>query len=345
MSLATRCPACGTVFRVVQDQLKVSEGWVRCGRCAEVFNAVESLVEIDADSGLAKEDAAPSLLRQRVLDDLAGFGAPAAAALTDDGVAWPQGPMASTAPGDADAFDPGRDALTDHGSGPFRPEAATGSASASAMAPAAPPRRQTETSEAAAAPHAEAPDRTPAAGIEPAAAAAAEPTPGFVRRAERAQRWRRPKVRSLLGVAALVAMFVLLAQVAVEYRDTVAARWPASRLLLDALCGVSGCVIEPLRQLGSLVVENSALARIEGTSLMRLSVQLRNRDQVELMLPALDLVLNDVQGRVLARRVLRAAELGASAETLAGGAQLPLSGTLVTGERAVVGYTIEIFYP
>jgi ribosomal protein L11 methyltransferase len=32
--LATRCSACGTVFRVVQDQLRVSEGWVRCGRCA-----------------------------------------------------------------------------------------------------------------------------------------------------------------------------------------------------------------------------------------------------------------------------------------------------------------------
>ena len=37
MSLITRCPACGTKFKVVTDQLKVSEGWVRCGQCAEVF--------------------------------------------------------------------------------------------------------------------------------------------------------------------------------------------------------------------------------------------------------------------------------------------------------------------
>jgi predicted Zn finger-like uncharacterized protein len=41
MSLATRCTDCNTVFRVVQDQLKVSEGWVRCGRCDAVFNALE----------------------------------------------------------------------------------------------------------------------------------------------------------------------------------------------------------------------------------------------------------------------------------------------------------------
>ena len=49
MSLATRCTECGTVFRVVEDQLKVSEGWVRCGRCSAVFNALENLCEIEAD--------------------------------------------------------------------------------------------------------------------------------------------------------------------------------------------------------------------------------------------------------------------------------------------------------
>ncbi|MFZ5548594.1 MAG: DUF3426 domain-containing protein [Pseudomonadota bacterium] len=46
MSLATRCPACSTVFRVVQDQLRVSEGWVRCGQCQEVFNALETLFDL-----------------------------------------------------------------------------------------------------------------------------------------------------------------------------------------------------------------------------------------------------------------------------------------------------------
>jgi predicted Zn finger-like uncharacterized protein len=39
MSLKTRCPACDTIFKIVPDQLKVSQGWVRCGRCAEVFDA------------------------------------------------------------------------------------------------------------------------------------------------------------------------------------------------------------------------------------------------------------------------------------------------------------------
>src|SRR5262245_54284610 len=60
MSLATRCTACHTTFRVVQDQLKVSEGWVRCGRCNEVFNAIEGLFDLERDMPLdGGSDAVP----------------------------------------------------------------------------------------------------------------------------------------------------------------------------------------------------------------------------------------------------------------------------------------------
>src|SRR3989344_2766916 len=50
MSLATRCTHCGTIFKVVQGQLKVSEGWVRCGRCHEVFNALPALFDLDTEA-------------------------------------------------------------------------------------------------------------------------------------------------------------------------------------------------------------------------------------------------------------------------------------------------------
>lgn len=39
MSQITSCPSCGTRFRVVADQLRISDGWVRCGQCQEVFDA------------------------------------------------------------------------------------------------------------------------------------------------------------------------------------------------------------------------------------------------------------------------------------------------------------------
>jgi len=45
MSLTTRCPVCGTAFRVLREQLAARGGRVRCGKCATVFDGVASLVE------------------------------------------------------------------------------------------------------------------------------------------------------------------------------------------------------------------------------------------------------------------------------------------------------------
>lgn len=44
MSQITRCPSCATSFKVVADQLRISEGWVRCGQCKEVFDASAHLL-------------------------------------------------------------------------------------------------------------------------------------------------------------------------------------------------------------------------------------------------------------------------------------------------------------
>jgi len=269
MSLATRCAACGTVFRVVQDQLKVSDGWVRCGRCAEVFNAIEGLVELDTAS-----QATPDVMA-------------VAAAL--------ENPAADPLP---------REPL---------PQFAESTA-------ALPP-------------------------LEELRADPPAQTPGFVRDAERVARWRSPRRRALLGGAVLLGMALLAAQAALHWRDRIAAGSPGMRPALESMCRMAGCRVEPLRRIDGLAVESSALTRVEGSTLMRLAVVLRNREPVALMLPAFDLVLNDAQGRVVARRVLRASELGAAAQSLPAGAELPLAATLGTGDRSVAGYTIEPFYP
>jgi len=44
MAMTTRCPQCGTAFRVVPDQLRVRNGLVRCGACATVFDGRACLV-------------------------------------------------------------------------------------------------------------------------------------------------------------------------------------------------------------------------------------------------------------------------------------------------------------
>jgi len=54
VSLVTRCPVCGTAFRVQSSQLAAQSGTVRCGKCGGVFNGVAALVD-EAEERLAFE--------------------------------------------------------------------------------------------------------------------------------------------------------------------------------------------------------------------------------------------------------------------------------------------------
>jgi predicted Zn finger-like uncharacterized protein len=47
MSLVTTCPSCGTVFRIVREQLDASSGWVRCGHCMDVFDAKSQFSDLE----------------------------------------------------------------------------------------------------------------------------------------------------------------------------------------------------------------------------------------------------------------------------------------------------------
>src|SRR2546421_5275056 len=58
MALATRCPNCQVLFRVVADQLKLRGGLVRCGACRHVFDAIGSLTYIEDSAAGAPETPA-----------------------------------------------------------------------------------------------------------------------------------------------------------------------------------------------------------------------------------------------------------------------------------------------
>lgn len=80
MALATRCPHCGTTFRVASDQLKLRGGIVRCGACQQVFDGNASLVDLDQ---AAAATAAPSHTTQQEQPPAAPSEPPAAAASPD----------------------------------------------------------------------------------------------------------------------------------------------------------------------------------------------------------------------------------------------------------------------
>jgi predicted Zn finger-like uncharacterized protein len=315
MSLATRCAACGTVFRVVQDQLKVSEGWVRCGRCGDVFNALEGLFDLERETAPAWT---PS---QRGALDLL----PASA---DEHAAQAAAQHAASAPppdGDAEA-EPAEDTPID------------------TRADSHIETRLFDRDEA----QADGVGRGEGSEFEAAAAddeSHAEPAPSFLRQADQAARWQHPRVRWALAAAALALGLLVLVQAALWQRDAIAARWPQTTPVLSLLCEPLACSIEPLRRLDSLAVESSGLTQLDNSSLYRLQVALRNRDELALLMPALDLTLTDSRGDIVARKVLSQKDFGAAPRMLGAGTELSLQAVLDSGERRISGYSIEIFYP
>jgi predicted Zn finger-like uncharacterized protein len=96
VKMVTRCPACGTNFRVYDDQLAARGGQVRCGQCATVFDALATLV---AEPEAADVETAPEPVRVAPADELAQVEAVVARAV---GSAAPPEPEISLTDSEAD---------------------------------------------------------------------------------------------------------------------------------------------------------------------------------------------------------------------------------------------------
>ena len=319
MSLATRCPSCGTVFRVVQDQLKVSEGWVRCGRCDEVFNALEGLFDLERDSppewsdsrqmspvpppgfDEPQEDTPDPSLVDRIDEQI--FGTPRRTGF--GALTGLSGPDRSRGPDFADArfdTDVPADAL-----GPVRLDPSALGSAASSPAP--------------------------------------DDAPAFVRQAEREARWQGSAARKTLLALALLLSAGLTAQAAHQFRDGLAARFPGTEPVLQVWCRWAGCTISAPRRLEQIVVESTALAKGATADAIRFSVVLRNKAPTVAALPWVDLSLTDANGQLVARRALSPVDFLVASKAMPPGAEVSLQTTLSTGGFRVSGYTVEIFYP
>src|SRR5450432_221594 len=232
MSLATRCTSCGTAFRVVQDQLQISEGWVRCGKCNAVFNALEGLFDLGREGHADWE--APSVPTATALSE----EAPTPVARSDDDeFGDDQGPTSSLGelladPIDAHLFGPRKRAE----SAP-KPAGQVGA------------RDRVEFSDARfdsdlfAENAATTEDETLMMPSTDAGALPLESAnrPEFVRRAERQARWRSKTMRIALGSASALAVLILVLQIVHHGRDTLAVQYPSLRAPLVAWCRLAGC--------------------------------------------------------------------------------------------------------
>jgi predicted Zn finger-like uncharacterized protein len=371
MSLITSCPSCGTMFRVVPDQLKISEGWVRCGHCSEVFDATAHLTD---ESVLVEPPTAEHATRPPAPDPTPVWVAPgveeqtrAAEAPTTipDELQTRPADLATrpaelpTRPADLPtrpADLPTRPASIDSDFAPSRSGATSSRFGPDSQSLEPSPldspfvfRRSDLAPDASDFPVQPPEPRDSALPYEEEE----EPTPAelqdvsFVRQARRKAFWRRPFVRIALAFVSLALAALLLAQLAYQDRDRLALAEPALRPALQEMCRLLQCTLGPPRQIEAIVIESSGFNRLRNDT-FRLAFTLRNTARVPVATPAMELTITDSQDQAIARRVLTPAELGAGDQAIAAAGEWSRSVGLVLdtgGTARVAGYRLLAFYP
>ena len=354
MNLATRCTACGTMFRVVQDQLRVSEGWVRCGRCQAVFNAQESLFDLDHDT------PPPWQAPAETADEL--VSPPPADESPEGDISFPTESRGDITEPDPPAQEPTHEPALESSVDDADREAM---AEVSDAATAEPTSTDSAPSEAMAADSAAIASADVVGDVEARTDSAptdapAEVTPAFLRQAERNQRWEQPPVRRMLWVLVAVSALLLGTQVVQHFRQVIAAQYPGTLPWLQSFCGLTGCRLDALQRITDVSIENTALTQGQrpapsaddaasspdsDTNILRLAITLRNRGQWAIAMPSVDLSLTGSDGELVARRSLSPLDFDVDDPRLPPGLDTPLSLRFRVAGGRVSGYTVEVFYP
>ncbi len=373
------------MFKVVADQLKVSQGWVRCGHCTEVFDASAYLVPDDAwvqaPSALMPDDSA-AVGHDAPLpahgDELQSGGSPdpdessvpsAHDAPTADQFPLPA-PMATQE--EAQARDDVLNRASWKQARQDYPYLETPSEDIDAPAADVSLRRadlvHTASVEATAAESPSLVDSSLLDADQQPVDVTKDEMPvevSFVRDARRKVFWKKPLVRFSLGMTSLLLMLALALQWAMHEKDTLAASQPQLAPLLHKLCTALNCEVRLPRHIASVVIDSSSFKKLE-PDVYHLNFSLKNTGAIPLAMPSLEITLTDTRDRALVRRVLAPSEYGAGAGPLAAHSALAGAVTMkVSGDGEplrsppaaasapspplaslrVAGYRILAFYP
>lgn len=177
----------------------------------------------------------------------------------------------------------------------------------------------------------------------PGALAGAEPS--FVRAARRKAFWRKPVVRMVLSVVVFAMLASLGLQMALHERNYLVARVPQMRVHLERLCGHLQCSLGPYRQIAAVEVDSSSFQKVRGDS-YQFSLALKNRSDLAVEMPAVELTLTDAQDQPVLRRVIQPTEWAAPPELLARGEwSVSRSLQIAPGIARITGYRVMAFYP
>jgi predicted Zn finger-like uncharacterized protein len=347
MSLITRCPACETLFRVVPDQLRISEGWVRCGRCDDIFDASLHLLQA------SPEEASSFDLHERVVTNAEAENAadaalqPIEADLDSGSLVSPDELVAEQGqelvlPDAADEAEQASPGMTPDTLAPVDelisdlpglPDALTGVA--------LPDPLEVEPTLPIDAAQADPDDLEPALSAEFSDVS-------FLRDKGNSTFWRRPLIRATLMLLSVALLLGLSGQIVFHERDRLVALESGLKPWLQTFCAALSCTLSPLRRTESIVIDSSSFAQIRGEA-YRLNFTVKNTAVTALAVPAIELTLTDSRDQPVVRRVFLPGEIDVKLDALAAGSEWSASLAMAvkassTSER-VAGYRLLAFYP
>lgn len=318
MDLIARCPACHTRYKLVPDQLRISDGWVRCGQCDVIFDASQQLVETEIRSTnpsfpVSVDDFVQTT--QWMPDETEVIDLTLASSVSASGNQH----LASV---------PAEGAPARHEGASFSSEAPWASGALLIK-----PSNETEADVA----ETEALKREPLA--EPVSFMQASDRPSSVQPGDRPVFWWGLGVLLVLG---------LMAQGLYRERDQMAAVFPELKPALQSVCDVLDCRVSSLLRIEDLVIDSVTFQQM-GQDSFELHFAVKNKGRFALALPAIELTLTDLSDQPVVRRIFTPTELGATVESVAAAGEWTATAYVrIRSEAAGVrpqGYRLLIFYP
>lgn len=317
MSFIARCPACQTSYKVVPDQLRISDGWVRCGQCGEVFDASQQLMEPEIDPSPDQTQPDDPALPHRS-NDAGAVSQDETTGLTDPAL--------------------GNQQLSSMEDAPVHPSAPE----------SLPPDRRPETDWESAAllvkPSAEVAVEAPGMQERMSVVDAVS----FLREPEDRHNTRQKSKRLLWGAVNMLLLIGLLVQVVYRERDQLAVISPNLKPALQSFCEVLDCRVAPFQRIEAFVLDSATFHQLDQET-YQLHWMVKNRSGLALATPAIELTLTDLADQPVLRRVFTPTELGAKADTVpAEGDWSATTYLRINTEPAwppALGYRLLVFYP
>ncbi len=324
------------MFKVVPDQLTVSDGWVRCGHCHGVFDAsahFQAMAEPEVLEAPETEVNEPHFSVPEFIaeEDSKNFVLP----------------MAAT------SFPPAVDHVSlnvihestkalegqvQHSGPPAQPEVsaatrATANSHIDDSSVSAPLSSYLSAPEAADFPfqddHGRSQDAADRRTLYGSAAsnkllhslktdAAQRPAPlemAFVQTAKHREKSKGPLDRVIAVLIALLFLGALALQVLFHAHDALASRYPALLPVLEGMCQKMDCQINPPPVIEAIKIDSSSFTQT-GPDAYRLNVVLKNTRSAVVAMPALEVTLMGSKNEVLIRKVLLPSAFGAASNRL-----------------------------